>query len=575
MKRNKTRGLCIRNKIVLPASAMIMVLCIVMGVNSYKRTEDGLVAMGVEEARMAAVISSKVVDAQKLESLTPESDGGEEYEEILVTLQGIRQDCGIRFLYTLYTDGNKVYYGIDTDSSQSQASFGDLFEVSYQELQGVFNGEAYVQDYIDSTEDGELISAYMPIINSSGKVVGVVGCDYDASGVIDRLDSIFKQTVGITVICLAAALLVINLIVGKIVKSLHTVDGKIYELVHNEGDLTQTLDVNTGDEMELIANNVNELLSYIRSIMLNIAGNSAELNDSSRVMAQKLSSAEDNIADVSATMEEMSAAMEESSASLDQVNDSIGRAFESIEEIYHQSEEGSRSSNQIKQNALEVYNRAVENRQSAADQAADMAAAVQNKIEKSREVERIKELTKNIISITQQTNLLALNASIEAARAGEAGRGFAVVADEIGQLATHSAGAATEIQKVTTEVIQSVDELAAESEEMIDFMNRTAMGGYEQLLETSENYQNDVGSMSEMMQRFASESKELKYSMDSIKEMVEGVKTAVGESAQGISNVSEMTVALTNSIGDIGHEADSNMGIAGQLNTEVGKFKLQ
>lgn len=88
MKRNKTRGLCIRNKIVLPASAMIMVLCIVMGVNSYKRTEDGLVAMGVEEARMAAVISSKVVDAQKLESLTPESDGGEEYEEILVTLQG-------------------------------------------------------------------------------------------------------------------------------------------------------------------------------------------------------------------------------------------------------------------------------------------------------------------------------------------------------------------------------------------------------------------------------------------------------------------------------------------------------
>lgn len=575
MKRNKTRGLCIRNKIVLPASAMIMILCIVMGVNSYKRTEDGLVAMGVEEARMAAVISSKVVDVQKLESLTPGSEGSEEYEEILVTLQGIRQDCGIQFLYTLYTDGNKVYYGIDTDSSQSHASFGEQFEVSYQELQGVFNGEAYVQDYIDSTEDGDLISAYMPLINSSGKVVGVVGCDYDASGVIERLDSILKQTVGITVICLAAALLVINLIVGSIVKGLHTVDGKIYELVHNEGDLTQTLDVNTGDEMELIANNVNELLGYIRSIMLNIAGNSDELNDSSRVMAQNLSSAEDNIADVSATMEEMSAAMEESSASLDQVNDSIGRAFDSIEEIYHQSEEGSLSSNQIKQNALEVYNRAVENRQSASEQAADMAAEVQNKIEKSREVERIKELTKNIISITQQTNLLALNASIEAARAGEAGKGFAVVADEIGQLATNSAGAATEIQKVTTEVIKSVDELAAESEEMINFMNQTAMGGYEQLLETSENYQNDVGSMNEMMQRFAAESKELKYAMDSIKEMVEGVKTAVGESAQGISNVSEMTVALTNSIGDIGHKADSNMGIAGQLNTEVGKFKLQ
>ncbi|MDE6388470.1 MAG: methyl-accepting chemotaxis protein [Lachnospiraceae bacterium] len=574
MRRNKTRGLCIRNKIVLPASAMIMALCIVMGVNSYRRTQDGLVAMGVEEARMAAVISAKVIDAQKLEDLTPGAEGSSEYEEILATLEDIRQDCGIQFLYTLYTDGNNVYYGIDTDNSQSRAAFGDLFEVSYQELQGVFDGEAYVQDYIDSTEDGDLISAYMPIVDSSGKVVGVVGCDYDASGVIRRLNSILKQTVGITVICLAAALLVINLIVGRIVKSLHAVDSKIYELVHNEGDLTQTLDVNTGDEMELIANNVNELLRYIRSIMLNIAGNSNELNTSSCMMAEKLSCAEDNISDVSATMEEMSAAMEESSASLDQVNDSIGRAFDSIEEIYHQSEEGSISSNRIKQNALHVYNKAVENRQSAAAQAANMAAAVQNKIEKSREVERIKGLTRNIINITEETTLLALNASIEAARAGEAGRGFAVVADEIGKLATNSAGAATEIQKVTTEVIEAVDGLAAESEEMIDFMNKTAMGGYEQLLETSENYQNDVGSMSEMMQRFASESKELKCSMDSIKEMVEGVKTAVGESALGISNVSEMTVALTNSVGDIGHKADSNMGIAGQLNAEVGKFKL-
>ena len=53
---------------------------------------------------------------------------------------------------------------------------------------------------------------------------------------------------------------------------------------------------------------------------------------------------------------------------------------------------------------------------------------------------------------------------MEAARAGSAGKGFAVVADQIGKLATNSAGAATEIQKVTADVIASVDELAAEAE---------------------------------------------------------------------------------------------------------------
>ena len=574
MSKYKTRKLNIRFKIVIPASVLIIILCVVMGVNSYKRTEDGLIVMGVEEARMAAIISAKVVDAGKLESLSPGSEESAEYGELLSVLEGIREDCGIQFLYTLYTDGKQVYYGIDTDNSQNRSAFGKPFEVSYQELQGVFQGESYVQDYIDSTEDGDLISAYMPITNDSGKVVGIVGCDYDASGVIQRLHGILQQTAAITVICLLSALVILNLIVGRIIKSLHAVDGKIYELVHNEGDLTQTLDVNTGDEMELIANNVNDLLSHMRNIMLNIAGNSSQLNDSSHMMVENLSEAEVNISDVSATMEEMSAAMEEASASLDQVNDSIGCAYDSIEEIYRQSEEGSRSSNQIMQNASEVYNRAVMNRQSAAEQAEDMAAAVQKKIEKSREVEQIRELTRNIISITEETNLLALNASIEAARAGEAGRGFAVVADQIGKLAMNSASAATEIQKVTAEVIESVDELATESEEMINFMNETAMGGYEKLLETSEDYQNDVGSMNEMMQRFAAESKEVKYSMDSIKEMVEGVKTAVGESTLGISNVSEMTAALTSSVSDIGHKANSNMNISEQLNNEVGKFKL-
>ena len=268
-RREKTRGLSIRSKILFPTSILIIALCVIMGVSSYMRTKDGLVEMGIEEAQMAAIISVKVVNGDELEKITQEGVQSAGYEDMLATMRNIREDCGIKYLYTLYTDGEQVYYGIDTDESENHSELGKVFEVSYQELQGVFGGEGYIQGYIDSTENGDLISAYMPVMDSSGtRVVGVIGCDYDASGVVNRLNTILWQVIGITVICLLVVLLIINIIVTAIIKSLRMVDSKIYELVNNEGDLTQRLEVHTGDEMELIANNVNELLAYIRNIML-------------------------------------------------------------------------------------------------------------------------------------------------------------------------------------------------------------------------------------------------------------------------------------------------------------------
>ena len=225
--------------------------------------------------------------------------------------------------------------------------------------------------------------------------------------------------------------------------------------------------------------------------------------------------------------------------------------------------------------AADIYAKAVEEQEQARALAQEMANIVNDKIEKSKAVEEITTLTMNIISITEQTNLLSLNASIEAARAGEVGKGFAVVADEIGKLATNSAEAATQIQGVSMEVVNAVNELAKKAGEMLVFMNETAMTGYEKLLETSGNYRSDVGTMNQMMEQFASESEQIRNSIDQIRESVSTVNIAVEESARGVTNVTEMSVDLTTSIGDIESEANSNMDIADKLNTEVRKFKLE
>lgn len=574
MQKRKTRGLSIRWKILLPACAIIVLLSLILGINSYKSIKAGMVGMGVEEASMAADIAMMVIDGDQLSKVTADTVGDANYEALYATMTNLKERCGILYLYTIYTDGEKVYYWVDTDP-EKPGEYGQEFEADYEMLQGVFAGEPFVQDYIDDTGYGSVITAYMPVTNSAGEVIGAIGCDYDAAPVIKRINDTIMQIILITVICLVLALIIVNLMTSAIIRSLRTVDNKIYELVHNEGDLTQKLNVHSGDEMELIAGNVNTLLEYIRSIMLSISKNSERLSASSEAVVQNLSNAEISITDVSATMEQMSAAMEETNVSLNQINESVIHTYNAIEDIYKQADGGSHSSANIMHKASDIHREASQEQIHAKEAAKQMVTSMQEKIEKSKAVEEISELTSNIINITDQTNLLALNASIEAARAGDAGKGFAVVADEIGKLASNSAEAATEIQRVSAEVIDAVDELAKEAEGMLTFMSETAMHGYTRLLETCDSYQSDVGNLSQIMRKFASESEQLKLNMDSIRESIAAVNIAVDESTIGVTNVTEKAVDLTTNVIDIRQEADSNLGIAGALGDEVGKFKLE
>lgn len=569
----RTRRLTIRAKILIPSVIIVVLVCGLMGYNSYTRFEESMVRMGVEEADMAATIVVDSLDANLVSEVTVGSEGTQVYQNLQGDLRKKQKACGIAFLYTLYTDGKKVYYGVDSD--EDAAKVGDEFADSYAELESVFGGKEYIQDYIDHTEDGDLITVYKPIEDNAGKVVAILGCDYDASSIAAELQKAVAQTLQIGGICLILAILILTIIVSRITKGLMQVNAKIYDLVHNEGDLTQKLDVRSGDELELIAGNVNELLAYIRKIMIGISSGSMRLMSTSRKMVDHLSSADESITDVSATMQEMSAAMEETTSSLNQITEAIDEIYSSVEHIAGNADAGKVSSQEMESRASGANDAAAEGQKKANIETEKMATSLNEKIAKSRSVEQIEVLTSNIIEITEQTNLLALNASIEAARAGEAGRGFAVVADEIGKLAGNSADAAAKILQVSAEVIQAVDELAEGSQQMIEFVRNSTEEGFGGLVATSENYATDANAMRAMMEQFAQTAEELRSTMDSIRESISAVNIAVEESAKGIAGVSESSVQLTGNVNDIQSEASDNNGIAEDLATEVGRFKLE
>ncbi len=574
VKKQKTRKLSIRNKVLLPVFVIILAVCISLGLIAYKIANEAMINTGMEKSHLAASIASSLIHGDSIEQIDGSSAGTDHYNEELEELREIKETCGILYMYTIYKEGDKLYYGIDTDESESQLQPGDAYNDEEEPVLAAFEGKDYIRDYIVSNEYGDLISSYVPIYNSNGQVVAVLGCDYDGSDIKEQLASVTAICIGCTIGFLILSVVVVFAFVSKITKNIVIINDKIYELVNHEGDLTQKLSIRSGDELELIGDNVNSLLEYIRSIMINIANNSVELKSSSEVVSDNIRSAEMNITDVSATMEEMSAGMEETSASIVEITEAIHGVYDAINEINEKASVSTEKAYSAMEKANEIYENSITSQSNAKDRTTLISQQVAERIERSKAVKEIEDLTDSILSIAAQTNLLSLNASIEAARAGEAGRGFAVVADEIGKLAQDSASSATRIRQVSTEVIEAVEQLAQVSEDMISFIDETTMGGFGQLQETSYSYKEDIDVMSSTMQDFTASCEELKANMDNIKESIEAANIAVDECARGISSVSEISVNLTSSMGDIEEKANGNREIAKLLNNEVNRFKL-
>ena len=574
VKKQKTRKMNIRMKILVPVLIMMLVVSAGMGVMMYMIGQEAYVKVGVEKSHLAADIAASMIDGDAIAQCKGDCAATEIYQTGLRNLREIKETCGILYMYTIYEDNGQLFYGIDTDDSEGQCQPGDAYDDDALPVETALGGEDYVRDYVVSNEYGNLISSYVPIHNEAGEVVAVLGCDYDGTEVLHLVNNIKLLSMG----CMAAALVlsavIITIFVNAITKNVVLINTKIYDLVNNEGDLTQKLDIKSGDELELISDNVNALLEYIRAIMLNISGNSTNLKGASMEVFNNLKDAEMSITDVSATMEEMSAGMEETAASIVEITSAINEVYVAIDEINGKAGESASNAYHAMERADQVYNTSIESQTHAKEMSEQLSATVEDKIEKSKAVNEIETLTTSILAIADQTNLLSLNASIEAARAGEAGRGFAVVADEIGKLAQESAESASRIRQVSGEVIQAVEELAKASQQMIAFIDETTMGGFQQLQETAYDYKENIHEMSSTMQDFTASCQELKSNMDAIKDNIEAANIAVDESARGISNVSELSVSITSSVSDIQNQANGNMDIANLLNQEVNRFKL-
>ncbi len=574
MKDNKGIRFSIKMKILIGIILANVLICVVMGIAIYRFVSDSYVTTASEDTLALSKVAAFHINGNLLALLDEGSDDTYANTVVQEEMATINENANLHSIYTIgQRNGNYVYL---SQPAEYGISIGQSVEADYlNEVKEAFTSGGSVTGVIEQSANGDyFMTAYAPVTNKDGDTVGLLGVDYIVNEVVETLNSIIKTIVIIGVILSLIGIVIAFILANGIARGLKIVDDKVNDLVNNDGDLTQKLEVKGNDEVTDIAHGINELLEYIRSVVVTIYESSNQLSGSVDAALETTIRTNDQLDGVSATMEEMSAAMEETSASLQQVQGSTNKIQEDVQEMFTSVKDGTVYAGKMEERAQDMRRKAEIETEAAKKAADDMTISLNEKIEKSKAVESISGLTETILEIASETNLLSLNASIEAARAGEHGRGFAVVAEEISGLATNSAETAKKIQVISMEVIGNVKALADEATKMVDFVREKTIGGYQQLMDTGVQYQEDAEKISEMLRDVENASQNIENAMSVVSNAMDDVALAVDESAKGIGNVAEAVTDMSQNMKENRALVNENSEIAKQLDDEVHKFKF-
>ncbi len=387
-----------------------------------------------------------------------------------------------------------------------------------------------------------------------------------------------KTTGGVCLVVAIGALIVAFLVsTRKVVNPIVKTNKELKEIStlinENNGDLTKRVNVKSSDEIGQLAQGINQFLDILQNTIGKIVEGSKNLDNMINSVGENVTVSNDNAQDVSSAMEELSATMQEIAATIQTVNDNTESVGKNVVDIADKTGQINDYSQDMRERADSLAKSADENKRTTDEMVGNIVGTLKKAIEDSKSVERVNELTGEILNISSQTNLLALNASIEAARAGEAGKGFAVVADEIRQLADSSRDTANNIQAINEHVTSAVYQLIDNSNKIIKYIEETILADYDSFVQAGAQYNEDACYISETMQEFAEKTEKLKELMKNTVESIEGISSGVEQSANAVTSSAVSTSQLVEQMNSIDKEMSESRNTVGELKAQTDVFK--
>lgn len=575
MKENKTQKkvqISIRAKILVGMVVCTLIVANLSGWFLMNQAKTTLLEQCKQNAGSSAKIAAQRIDGDLLEQLQAGDEGSADYEEILSQLQEFLCGDEIKYIYTMRMNGDTLEFIVDADTEEG-AAIGEAYEI-YDEIAEAFDGNVTVDSEMTSDEWGDFYSAFAPVYNSAGDIVGIVGVDCSVTEIRFQQSALIRKFMLIELAGLAIAVVLSLVISGVLSRSVSAIAGKMSELAQKEGDLTQKITVRSSDEVGNIAGSLNVFLENLREIIKKISDCEYKLAGNSEHVNNIVTASADGVSKVNATMSVMEDNVLEMSEVVHKIAEDAKNNNERMASVIGETKAQAEYIGEIGVKAKNLEKDAIQAKERMQETIVRIGRTLEGKIEESKEVEKVQKLTGQILSVADQTNLLALNASIEAARAGESGKGFAVVANEISNLAEESSRTAAEIQKINTFIVNIVDSLAEASFELLNFVKTNVISDYDVLVHTGKEYASDADSFREQMLAFEGYMNELQQSMARINSYVTDIMRGFDSQKEDVVKNSEYMSEIHGEFQKIVDAVMDNKEIVDELEQIIGQFKI-
>ncbi|GAA3560318.1 methyl-accepting chemotaxis protein [Marinobacter xestospongiae] len=430
------------------------------------------------------------------------------------------------------SDQLNAMYGAGTKAEQQRGELGER----------ALAGER-VEEY-SSNDQGRIYTLIEPVIArenyqgvnclgchqaQDGDVLGAIRVDYSLAESDARLNQQLLTSGSIQVLIFVGAFALTTLVLGRLVFSrLRRLRDRMDEISSNS-DLTIELDVTRNDEIGLVSQSFNRMMTRIRDSMHTVLDNARQVEEAARSIAEKSDTTEREVLAQKDNTDQVASATTEMAASAVQVRENAINTARKSSDTAESANTGER-----------LARTAVEGIQALNG---EVQAGAQRIEELDERTSRMNDMLEVISTIADQTNLLALNAAIEAARAGEQGRGFSVVAEEVRALASRT-------QDSTGDIRATIDSLKGEVVDCVATMRHASeMAGHQV----------------DAILKVEAELQSIAAAVREITDLNQEMESAANEQSEVSESINHNVIEISRSAEQTSYDAQQTAQIAGNL----------